>query len=492
MNFYAKKVGIMERMHPHQIRHCLHKDTRVFTNSNIISVQEIFEKKMSDVLSYDFSKNIIISNKIKKHFSYKDDKFLQIWASGREIICTSRHIFFSISKDGISEITADKLHSGMFVAGVKKIKYQGKNLYDANFWRLVGYIIGDGTLSERRHGIIISEKNKKFVDFYKNIVAKIINRQPTIIRAKTYKSWLLNIYDVNLLKQIRALGITQKSPLRRVPSLLFQSSEAEIKAFLAGFYDAEGNSGDIRLFSTSKELLKDIQMLFLRLDITSYLNKRLRDVQLPNGKKINHVIYTLYILNNKSCKFFKEKIPTLKKIIIKKIIYRNEDNKIPSQFLMQSIYKDLRKTPGFINYLQRQYGIKYLARYKKICATRPILKSFLAASKKFKLKSKILKDLDKLYNLNQIQWLKISKINKIKMVNEKVYDFAIEPNHNFITDGFISHNSFATDLLIGGADLRSVQELLGHSNISTTQIYTHLTNKELREVHQAFHGRRRK
>jgi site-specific recombinase XerD len=60
-----------------------------------------------------------------------------------------------------------------------------------------------------------------------------------------------------------------------------------------------------------------------------------------------------------------------------------------------------------------------------------------------------------------------------------------------VTPHVVRH-SFATDLLQNGADIRSVQALLGHANIATTQVYTHVTDAHLKSIHQQFHGKRRK
>ena len=71
---------------------------------------------------------------------------------------------------------------------------------------------------------------------------------------------------------------------------------------------------------------------------------------------------------------------------------------------------------------------------------------------------------------------------------QKIKEYARAANLTEITPHTLRH-SFATHMLSGGADLRSVQELLGHANISTTQIYTHLTSNHIRRSYEESHPR---
>ncbi|HUO50355.1 MAG TPA: site-specific tyrosine recombinase/integron integrase [Candidatus Paceibacterota bacterium] len=78
-----------------------------------------------------------------------------------------------------------------------------------------------------------------------------------------------------------------------------------------------------------------------------------------------------------------------------------------------------------------------------------------------------------------------------RSIERLVKSYAIKSGITRKVTPHVIRHSFATDLLENGADLRSVQALLGHANIATTQVYTHVTDKHLREVHKAFHGKRR-
>ncbi len=77
-----------------------------------------------------------------------------------------------------------------------------------------------------------------------------------------------------------------------------------------------------------------------------------------------------------------------------------------------------------------------------------------------------------------------------RAVQRLIKQYAIKAGITRKVTPHVIRHSFATDLLSNGADLRSVQALLGHANIGTTQVYTHVTDKHLREVHKKYHGRK--
>lgn len=490
---YALMAGITKHVSPHTLRHCLQAETRISLPRGITSAKELFEDSgKTGVKSLVWERGFQTGRAITQKTTHTTSVLSRVRAGGFELLCTPEHRLFTLDENGFAEITAGELEPGMYVTGIKKISQNSKKHYPAEFWRLLGYICGDGHVSPRRRGVLITDKNPVHLEFYADVITGLYGKMPFIRPSKWSNSWTLEMYHMPLVRLCTKLGMDRKSTERRIPSALFASSEADIAAFLAGFYDAEGNSnGEPRIFSANKELLKDVQMLLLRLGIHAHLYERLRHVRLPGHEfVIPHQMHWLQLLYRPDQEKFRTLVPTLKQFAIKP---RHVGEKVPAGPMLAALTEiGLQSGQHLYSRRKDQQTLKYPSRYLQsggLVPTKQTIMKFYTRFKRMGIDDPRLALLRRLASSNnQLAWLKVERVDTI-MRDTLVYDFAVADTQNLITDGFISHNSFATDLLMNGADLRSVQAMLGHSNIATTQIYTHVTDPHLKSVHQKFHGK---
>lgn len=488
---YVRKVKLPVEATPHTMRHCVHPETRIFLDNQLISARNLYYQNKIEIQGLDLKIDKLVKSKIigkEAHIS----NLYSVWADGYEIVCSNNHRLFTLKENGIVEILVRDLKVNDYVLGIRKVDIKSTNFVDPEIARLIGYTLGDGIISNSRRGVIIHDKNIKNLEFYQKIIKNKFNTDVKVEANPKTNSFRLNFYSdqfVNFLQ--KDLNLHEHSKDRRVPYLIMSSTIEEIKEFIAGIYDAEGNTnGAPRIFSSSKDFLKDIQMLLLRLGIDTHLLERDRTVRLPQGKLFKHLFYTLQVIGKNDQKLFIKLIPTLKsKTLLDESVWTDE--KMPVQSILKAIFDDLEKggKKGFKYALSQNEHIKSNRYFNDIVPLKSTVQKFIRQIEKFGYKDKKLDLLNQVCNSKNYKWLKVKKVKKLPFNRYNVFDFTVSPTENLITDGIVSHNSYATDLLVAGADIRSVQEMLGHKNISTTQIYTHVTNKQLHDIHETFHGR---
>jgi len=486
---YRLMSGIPVEITPHVLRHCLHPETLIVTQDKVLTAREMFftatyKTKCQSVnwqnLQYTYSPILNKNSHITSLYS--------LWADGYELVASNNHRLFGLTKNGIEEIQLGDCKIGGHIIAAKKIMIKGKYFIGPKMSRLLGYILGDGTVSKERRGVLLHDKSLQFLQYYESIIKELFHGSNVRIeRVKNQKGYQLLLYHSELVEFLTNLQFHKKTSQKSIPSLILNSTLAEIRAFLAGYYDADGNSGQIKMFSSSKLLLKQVQLLLLRFGVDAHLSLRQRHVRLPQGKRIYNEIYYLHILHLPDQKRFVQKIPTLKSGNLK-LFADFEGEKLPIGPLLLELRKRTdQKKIHWGHLLGVNYGIKHVARYfAKLSPTKETVQKMLQQVQDLGYSDEITRFLQGLCSNETIKFLKVKKIRRLPFGRYSVYDFAVDKHQNLVTDGIISHNSFATHLLSQGADLRSVQELLGHADVSTTQVYTHVTNPQLRKVHRKF------
>jgi len=486
---YAIIAGIPIFTTPHTLRHCLHPSTRIVLSNRIISARDLFFRKADQIQTIDWQTLRLKAKEIQEK-SYHITPLLSFWAGGYNLLCSPNHRLFTIGSKGIEEILAKNVEPNEYVMGIREFSLQETPFIHPKFARLLGYICGDGTISIKRRAVILFDKDKRILKFYQTLAREILNLNPSITAYKDRKSWRLTIYNIELAEFAQSLGIIPGAQQRRIPKEILSASINELKEFIAGLYDAEGNTGSMRIFSTSLDLLKDAQMGLLRLGIDAHINSQKRTVVLPQKNQFKHVMHTLHILHRPDQLKFAKSIKTLKKRFLE-IEPGFDGEKLPVGKLLQTIRQDAKnKKVAWTQKLRDNHGINDSGRYfEKLIPVKKTVEKIISQLESSGYRSPFLNTLKKIARAKNIKWLKVRDKTLLHSKRYSVYDFGIDRHDgNLITDGFVSHNSMATDLLNQGVDLRSIQEFLGHSSITSTQIYTHVTNKRLRDIHRQFHS----